>query len=961
MGAKCSNSMIIKDFDVDLEESLYIQTRDKKETQIGNNDLKKNKIFENQCIIWNDLKQRWMNTKILIAFTQNFEIIYLKDGQILRIEKVKDISQKPDTLTNFEQIKFLEWFGKFEINHFKVGKWTANWNGEKLMEVGGYYSKDGLKQGIWKELIKNYWTGAQVYEIGVYINNQRRGFWNYLYGNNKIPIGQYNDQGQKDGKWIVLSPQFCNISQVTYHGEYKNGRKVGKWDTFFLRNGKNQWIGGRSYEDQPEMKTQMIQLRVGSGQNQAKGFRIKKSKMEKVRKFVVKFGMFQEIFFRKAQEQLQKCKILCFKKHIFIIPFLNQNYFHYFQLQILMGAKCSNSMIIKDFDVDLEESLYIQTRDKKETQIGNNDLKKNKIFENQCIIWNDLKQRWMNTKILIAFTQNFEIIYLKDGQILRIEKVKDISQKPDTLTNFEQIKFLEWFGKFEINHFKVGKWTANWNGEKLMEVGGYYSKDGLKQGIWKELIKNYWTGAQVYEIGVYINNQRRGFWNYLYGNNKIPIGQYNDQGQKDGKWIVLSPQFCNWKMGYFFSQKWKKSMDVIFEIQYFYVFLRNSGGGVYQELKVADQKQDSIKNGKWIEEQDGYYDKSQMIFVGEYKNGKKFGFWDTIYVVYSREYPHFNDKWGGGKYQNSIKTGNWVELCNFFYQDCWVTYEGEYKNGLKVGQWDIKLERNKFGGGQYDFQNDNDNIESSFKTGQWIEEADDFFTYSNVIHQGYYKDGKKVGRWNIISKGEVELTGGGSYQEKLRDHAVEDSVKIGKWVEFCEQFQMYNQIYTTGQYDNNGCKFGNWDIFCNFTCLFRDKKKIGGGLYVQNDNVGYIKTGKWIELSNEYFEFNQITYHGEYNNGRKVGRWDTFLTQNEKAELIGGGQYYEQPGDEIVLGSIKIGKWIEIDEYSLSNLVIFVGNYKNNQKVGLWNEMMKNKDGINLEFIKMKEIQYEKE
>lgn len=37
-----------------------------------------------------------------------------------------------------------------------MGKWMAVWNGEALIDFCGYYEL-GLKQGLWKELNKNYW------------------------------------------------------------------------------------------------------------------------------------------------------------------------------------------------------------------------------------------------------------------------------------------------------------------------------------------------------------------------------------------------------------------------------------------------------------------------------------------------------------------------------------------------------------------------------------------------------------------------------------------------------------------------------------------------------------------------------------------------------------------------------------------------------------------------------------
>lgn len=45
----------------------------------------------------------------------------------------------------------------------------------------------------------------------------------------------------------------------------------------------------------------------------------------------------------------------------------------------------------------------------------------------------------------------------------------------------------------------------------------------------------------------------------------------------------------------------------------------------------------------------------------------------------------------------------------------------------------------------------------------------------------------------------------------------------------------------------------------------------GGGAYDEEGDG--IKIGKWIELQNKFDCYNQITYTGEYVNGKKVGIW----------------------------------------------------------------------------------------
>ncbi|CAD8089226.1 unnamed protein product [Paramecium primaurelia] len=136
------------------------------------------------------------------------------------------------------------------------------------------------------------------------------------------------------------------------------------------------------------------------------------------------------------------------------------------------------------------------------------------------------------------------------------------------------------------------------------------------------------------------------------------------------------------------------------------------------------------------------------------------------------------------------------------------------------------------------------------------------------------------------------------------------------------------KIYEIGVY-HNGTKRGNWKLIYGF-------QEIGGGSYNKQGQ----KNGKWIEQSDGFWKKSQVTYSGEYNNGKKVGLWEIFCNQegkNKQLQLIGCGQYAEKQGYNDFGGSIKIGKWIEIsdDLWDKSN-VFYNGIYKNGQKIGRW-------------------------
>lgn len=42
----------------------------------------------------------------------------------------------------------------------------------------------------------------------------------------------------------------------------------------------------------------------------------------------------------------------------------------------------------------------------------------------------------------------------------------------------------------------------------------------------------------------------------------------------------------------------------------------------------------------------------------------------------------------------------------------------------------------------------------------------------------------------------------------------------------------------------------------------------------------------WIELDNEFKVSKLVTYHGEYENGKKIGVWDTFHKRSENDPFL---------------------------------------------------------------------------
>ncbi|CAD8121063.1 unnamed protein product [Paramecium sonneborni] len=323
----------------------------------------------------------------------------------------------------------------------------------------------------------------------------------------------------------------------------------------------------------------------------------------------------------------------------------------------------------------------------------------------------------------------------------------------------------------------------------------------------------------------------------------------------------------------------------------------------------------------------------QVILIGEYKKGQKIGRWNFNYN---------NNQIGGGNYdEQGYKNGKWIDINDNYYGWGQITYQGVYKNGLKIGLWEINFRDSsespfvKIGGGQYD--------QLGIKNGIWIDISESFDCDNQVSYVGEYKFGKKQGEWEIYYQKKYgnrskDKIGGGFYNEL--------GLKEGKWMDLNNKFYCLNQIIYNGEY-KKGKKVGNWDI--NYRMYGRENfDKIHSGLY-NNQNL---KHDYWIEESDIFNDDNQVKYKGQYLNGRKIGRWD-IINNNE---LIGGGNFDHS--------NLKTGKWIELsDDFRYKEQTIFEGEYIQGQKIGKWIRMCRQwiygLDELEGEFQFMGENQYD--
>ncbi|CAD8157737.1 unnamed protein product [Paramecium pentaurelia] len=526
------------------------------------------------------VEQRFRNlsqTNFVVEYTKDGLIKYIMDGEILRIEKLYEGYNQTEVIKNVEQIKYLRWQGEYGGNQKKVGKWNAFWRGDNL-NVGGLYNENGQKQGKWIELFTNFFDSSQIISSGVYKQGKRHGEWTTSLKDQDIACGIYDENGQKNGVWVEIHDKFSNERFITFVGKYINGLKFGRWDTYFQM----------SFEDE-------IQL-IGGGEYNQNG---------------VKSGFWIDI---------------------------HEDY-DYYEYQIIYLGEYIDGKKYGQWNTQFKDPNFLD----QQSFIGGGFYDQNEVKTGK---WIELYEDFRNVCQIL----------------LEGEYVKGIKQG-------------KWNTQFRLNQHHKFKTIG----------GGNYDHQGIKNGRWIEMNNNFWKQCQVIESGEYQNGNKIGSWiikfryTIKYPFNKIGGGIYDDNGMKNGKWIEIFKNFQNSSqvtlVGDYLNGtktgRWNIMMRYHEKEKFQFI-----GGGMFD--------QQGLKNGDWIELIENFGIQNQVIMRGEYLFGMKLGQWNTLY----RNNPKLDFSIiGGGQYdKNGQKIGYWVDLNNYFGNEQFGSLQvlkGTYENGLK--------------------------------------------------------------------------------------------------------------------------------------------------------------------------------------------------------------------------------------------------------------------------------------
>ncbi|CAD8155987.1 unnamed protein product [Paramecium octaurelia] len=825
-----------------ISEILIKAFAEKSNLQKAQLQFKGNKIISNWWKWGNkekNLEQNWM-MMILLQFQKTFSNILLDDVAILMSyllscfskDKLHIFSMKlfreyypkgQQILRNIQQIQYLKW--EQTVGSDNNFYWNVFWKGEKV--GGGIQDQNGQKQGKWIELYENYNDLARVYFIGEYVDGKRIGNWLTLFDGKILCNGLFDENGLKTGNWVELLSNFSMFHILQYQF---NQLQLNFLKRRILKRTKNKLMG----------------------------------------------------------YNLQLLKIVCILHEIVqldstMIKGLNKD-------PGLTQVENSYSILY------VRLSSYRRIQEKGEYENGrrigkwqiiiNDELVGAKFYDQNGL------QQGKQTELLQDLTKEFFIIqegeYLdgkRVGQWLIVLEEKTIVgggfYDTDGLKTGKWVEIQQKMNEIPINfegEYIRGKRVGNWNLKQNQNSigGGTFNEYGEKTGRFIELYK--FTHQNFIWKGEYNNGRKCGNWQILFRGNAIGGGTYDENGLKDGKWIDMQEDFSEFNQ--IINVTEYKNGQIIRQLET-QLWGKMIAGGFYDL--------DNHKTGKWIELGERYNGVSHVKNIGNYINGKKSGRWEIQYD---------NSIKGGGTYdEKNEKNGEWDELHSNF-QSNKAIQTGNYQNGTKVGKWELKLNGQIIGGGQFD--------ENGLKHSKWMDLHQTSSEYNQIFNVEQYQYGQQMGIYQRIHKRNVIENG----------QLNQNGLKHGKWMEQHEFYNEYQQIIFNGDY-NNGSKTGKWEA------VFK-KQNIGGGVYDDNG----LKDGFWIDLCQNFTDVRQVTFAGMYNHGKRIGKWDFIFKDN----IIGGGQYLEF--------DTKQGYWIELDSFFQDDRqYLGLGNYEDGKKIGKWIKM----------------------
>lgn len=170
--------------------------------------------------------------------------------------------------------------------------------------------------------------------------------------------------------------------------------------------------------------------------------------------------------------------------------------------------------------------------------------------------------------------------------------------------------------------------------------------------------------------------------------------------------------------------------------------------GIWQTFSSIKMKlvwRGRFHKGKLKGQADSFYKNGQIYLTKNYYNDILKGSW----IRYRRD----GKKWEEGKYINSKREGIWT----YYHKNGQLKDKGQYKDDLKEGSW-VKYYKN----GKLNYKG---NYKNGKKNGSWVT----YWENGQLWSKGYFKKNKREGHWvSFEDNGKVFKRYSGTYKDGKR-------------------------------------------------------------------------------------------------------------------------------------------------------------------------------------------------
>lgn len=477
-------------------------------------------------------------------------------------------------------------------------------------------------------------------------------------------------------------------------------------------------------------------------------------------------------------------------------------------------------------------------------------------------------------------------------------------------------------------YFIKGK--ANGSFKEYYRNGGLLAELNMKNHKQNGLAKFYYPNGELKKIGNYKNGEEIGKWK-----------EFNEDGTKQSEYTLVNDKLSGFLLKFeddLLSEKISFKDDKLNGkyVQYYYDDSKKV------EAELHGYHKNDKKDGGWYFVVNGE-NKKDTLKITTYKDGKLSGLYMENFGRDSILTCHYKDDMLNGHYKLEILNSVY-NLDGSKFNFLTIDREGQYSEGVKVGEWKYYSMGSMYLKGNYKYGS---------KSGVWTRYVLVGEYADSIMSKTSYSTGHKSGLEEFFYdvKG-IKDTSDGTFGIKFISYPIYEAIRYSwglKTGEYIKKDSL-GQTLIKGRYSHNR-KNGDWKYYSNSGNLERivnydeGKKK-----YIQNykqneidflevyDSKGLIRVGYYIN--------SKIIENHVLLNQRK-GKYSVEVSNYSKEDTIIVTTYEVECASEYTRAcfnnsAIKKGPY----KVHVGKVDIIEGNYINGQKWGVWRYKYPNQNVI---------------